>query len=64
MLTCGDDDGAKKIAAELIRDVGFDPVDVGALKLARYMEPFVMLIAELAYNGKEGPALAYRIERY
>jgi predicted dinucleotide-binding enzyme len=64
LLICGDDAGAKKIAAGLIRDVGFDPVDAGALKLARYMEPFVMLIAELAYNGKEGPALAYRIERF
>ena len=64
LFYCGDDAGAKKIAAELIRDVGFDPVDAGALKLARYMEPFVLLIAELAYNGKDGPELAYRIERF
>ena len=64
LFYCGDDAGAKEIAAQLIRDVGFDPVDAGALKLARYMEPFVLLIAELAYNGKEGPELAYRIERF
>ena len=64
LFCCGDDAGAKKVAAGLIRDVGFDPVDAGALKLARYMEPFVLLIAELAYNGRGGPELAYRIERY
>jgi len=64
LLYCGDDERAKEVAAELIRDVGFDPVDAGALRMARYIEPFVMLIAELAYNGKEGPELAYRIERF
>jgi predicted dinucleotide-binding enzyme len=26
---CGDDDGAKGVAATLISDVGFEPVDAG-----------------------------------
>jgi len=51
------------VAAGLIRDVGFDPVDAGPLRIARYTEPFTMLIAQLAYEGKEGPELAYRFER-
>src|SRR5207302_4523939 len=27
LVFCGDDKGAKEVAAKLIRDVGFDPVD-------------------------------------
>jgi 8-hydroxy-5-deazaflavin:NADPH oxidoreductase len=64
LVYCGDDARCKKIAAELIRDVGFDPVDAGPLRIARYAEPFTLLIAQLAYEGDEGPELAYRFERY
>jgi len=63
LVYCGDDDSAKAVAAELIRDVGFDPVDAGPLRMARYTEPFTLLIAQLAYEGDEGPELAYRFER-
>ena len=62
LVYCGDDQGAKDVAAELIRDVGFEPVDVGPLGIARYMEPFTLLIARLAYEGDRGPELAYRFE--
>jgi len=64
LVYCGDDARSKKIAAELIRDVGFDPVDAGPLRIARYTEPFTLLIAQLAYEGDEGPELAYRFERF
>jgi predicted dinucleotide-binding enzyme len=64
LLYCGDDDEAKEVAAQLIRDVGFDPTDVGPLSSARYIEPFTMLIAKLAYEGDDGPELAYRFERF
>ena len=60
----GDDDGAKKVAAQLIRDVGFEPLDAGPLRIARYAEPFALLVAQLAYEGTEGPQLAYRFERF
>jgi len=59
---CGDDSSSKEIAAELIRDVGFDPVDAGPLRIARYLEPFALLVAQLAYEGTQGPELAYRLE--
>jgi len=62
LVYCGDDDGAKEVAAGLIRDVGFDPVDAGPLRIARYTEPFALLVAQLAYEGDEGPELAYRFE--
>jgi predicted dinucleotide-binding enzyme len=64
LVYCGDDQRAKKLAAALIRDVGFDPVDAGPLRMARALEPFTLLIARLAYETKGGPALAYRFERY
>jgi len=64
LVYCGDDRGAKRVAARLIRDVGFEPVDAGALKIARYIEPFTLLMAQLAYDGAGGPELAYRFERF
>ena len=64
LVYCGDDSRAKKTAAELIRDVGFEPVDAGPLRIARYTEPFTLLIARLAYEGDGGPELAYRFERF
>jgi predicted dinucleotide-binding enzyme len=60
----GDDAKAKQVAAALIRDVGFDPVDAGRLRVARYAEPFTLLVAQLAYEGDGGPELAYRFERF
>jgi len=64
LVYCGDDEGSKDVAAELVRDVGFDPVDAGPLRIARYIEPFALLVAQLAYEGDAGPELAYRFERF
>ena len=63
LLYCGDDERARKIAVRLIRDAGFEPEDAGPLRVARYLEPFTLLIAQLAYEGRKGPELAYRFER-
>jgi len=62
MMYCGDDTDAKQIGARLIRDVGFQPVDAGPLRIARYLEPFTLAIAQLAYEGDRGPAMAYRFD--
>jgi predicted dinucleotide-binding enzyme len=64
MVYCGDDDSAKAVAATLITDVGFEPVDAGPLRIARYLEPFALLIGQLAYEGDGGPEIAYRFERF
>ena len=64
LVYCGDDSSSKRIAAQLIRDVGFEPVDAGPLRIARYTEPFALLVAQLAYERKGGPELAYRFERF
>jgi hypothetical protein len=60
---CGDDQSAKDVAAKLIDDAGFDAVDVGPLRMARYTEPFALLVGEISYNGQGGPEIAYRFER-
>jgi len=62
LIYYGDDASAKKVAARLIRDVGFEPVDAGPLKVARYAEPFTLLIAQLAYNIGRSSKLAYTFE--
>src|SRR4051812_22601839 len=60
LVYCGDDRKAKNVAEKLIRDAGFDPVDAGPLRIARYTEPFALLIAQLAYEGKRGAELSYQ----
>lgn len=64
LVYCGDDARSKEVAAVLIRDVGFEPVDAGPLRIARYTEPFALLMGQLAYEGNDGPELAYRFERF
>ncbi len=64
LVYCGDEARSKAVAAELIRDVGFDPVDAGPLRIARYTEPFALLMGQLAYEGGAGPEVAYRFERF
>jgi len=63
LIYCGDHARAKRVAARLIRDLGFDPLDAGPLRMARYTEPFTMLVAQLAYERPGGPGLAYQFER-
>jgi predicted dinucleotide-binding enzyme len=62
LVYCGDDESSKNTAAQLIRDVGFEPVDAGPLRIARYTEPFALLVGQLAYEGENGPELTYRFE--
>ena len=64
LIYYGDDARAKTVARRLIRDIGFEPLDAGPLRVARVAEPFTLLIAQLAYEGRRGPQLAYRFEWY
>ena len=64
LVYCGDDARSKEVTARLIHDLGFDPVDAGPLRIARYMEPFGLLVAQLAYEGDAGPELAYRFDHF
>ncbi len=59
----GDDAGAKQIAMQLARDIGFDPVDVGPLKSARYLEPMAIMLIGLGYGLNMGTGIGYRLVR-
>lgn len=62
LVFCGDDKLANKVAMTLIRDVGFDPIDAGPLRTARYTEPMALLVGQLAYDSGRSPELVYRFE--
>lgn len=44
---CGDNAGSKAAVAQLIKEIGLEPVDSGPLKNARFVEPTAMLILQL-----------------
>jgi len=60
---CGDDPQAKAVVAQLIADAGFEPVDAGALKNARYLEPMAQLNIQIAYGQGGGTDVAFRYMR-
>jgi len=60
---CGNDARAKRVAARLIRQLGFEPVNCGSLVSARYLEPLAMLVGELAYNQGRRPEVGLRFLR-
>ena len=57
----GDDLKAKQTVAQLTRDIGFDPVDCGPLKAARYLEAMAILIINLAYTYGMGNKMGYKL---
>lgn len=54
LFICGDDDDAKATVKDLADSLGFDTIDAGPLRNARYLEPFAMLYIYLAMNGRGG----------
>ena len=63
MFYAGDDAEAKQIAAQLARDLGFEPVDAGPLVNARLLEPLAALWIYLAYPGGQGRHIAFKLLR-
>lgn len=61
MFYCGNGVEAKNTVAQLIMDAGFDPVDCGPLKSARYLEPLGMLLIELAYGQGMGTRIGLNL---
>jgi predicted dinucleotide-binding enzyme len=51
VFVCGDDERAKALVEELVRDLGAHPVDAGPLAAARLIEPAMTLLVRLAYGG-------------
>jgi len=63
MLYCGDDAEAKKTAAQLATDLGFDAYDAGPLAEARLLEPLALVWIHLAVFQKMGTGFAFRLMR-
>jgi predicted dinucleotide-binding enzyme len=52
---CGDDAAARALTASLIRGLGFDALDAGPLRNARYLEPLAQLVVYLVRQKGLGP---------
>ncbi len=63
LFVAGDDPRAKESVMSLGREIGFEPVDAGPLKAARYLEPMGILQISLAFGQKLGVGIGYRLVR-
>ncbi|MFX1391771.1 MAG: NADPH-dependent F420 reductase [Promethearchaeota archaeon] len=63
LFVCGDDFEAKSKVKQLAIDLGFDVIDVGPLRNAKFIEPLGMLWIELAYNQGMGTDIAFKLLR-
>jgi len=61
LFVASDDEMAKKIVMRLGEDIGFDPIDAGPLKAARYLEPMGVLMISLGYKLKMGTKIGYKL---
>jgi predicted dinucleotide-binding enzyme len=61
MLVAGDDTDRKPVVMDLVRTLGFDPVDAGPLKNARLLEPFAMIWIDQAIKRGLGRDFAFAL---
>lgn len=59
MFICGDDDGAKSAAGEIVASLGFDVEDCGGIKMSRYLEPLAWLWIDRAMIRKKSRRFAF-----
>lgn len=63
LAVAGDDLDAKATVIQIGRDIGFEPVDSGPLKAARYLEPMGLHVISLGLGQKLGTSIGYRLVR-
>jgi hypothetical protein len=63
MFVAGDDDAAKERVAGLVRDLGFEALDAGPLRVARLLEPYALVWINQAIIRGEGRDWAFAIAR-
>ena len=59
---CGDDTEAKSVVAELLKETGAEAIDVGGITMARFIEPAMMVLIQLAYMQQMGQ-VAFKLLR-
>ena len=62
MFVCGDGD-KKSLVIGLVKELGFDTVDAGGLRIARLLEPYAMLWIHLALVQGLGPEIGFALLR-
>lgn len=60
-LVAGDHVDARGTALRMARDIGFDAVDAGPLRNARWLEALGYLNVQLGYVQNMGPAIGFRL---
>ncbi len=61
IFVAGEDARAKDLVRKLAEDIGFDSVDAGPLRSARYLEPLGLLNITLGYGLKMGTDIGLRL---
>jgi predicted dinucleotide-binding enzyme len=61
LFLAGDSAEAKQTVMRLGGDIGFDPVDCGGLKAARYLEPMAVLMINLGYGLEMGTNIGFKL---
>jgi predicted dinucleotide-binding enzyme len=59
VMFCGDDENAREQVRSFISALGFDPLDAGPLRNARYLEPHAALMVYLVREAGYGPKGLY-----
>ncbi len=61
LFVAADDADAKQTIMKLGSDIGFDPVDAGPLKSARYLEPMAILLMSMAFQLGMGVDIGFKL---
>ena len=61
LVYCGEDTEAKATVAELIADLGFEPVDAGGMETTPHVEALAHLVIAIGYRQGRGP-FVYRFQ--
>jgi predicted dinucleotide-binding enzyme len=61
MFICGDDRDAKHAVEEVLREFGWESIDLGGIEQSRYIEPLAFIWIEL--REAEGPGHAFKLLR-
>lgn len=59
MMYCGRDAGAKKAVGELIRELGWEPLDVGGLEQALHLEHMCLLWVRMVRVNNHSPNMVW-----
>lgn len=63
MFYAGDDAAARKVAAQLATDLGFEPLDAGPLANSKYLEMLAGFWGTLAFGQNLGLEIGFRLLR-